>query len=103
MATPIIAQGGEGIKGEGPTDTNPCGCVVSKPTKSSGRRVIARCAEGERLWDELRDARDERRESLQYSAHGRRRGARTREGREILDRFVAARDDFHRHVFGEVI
>ncbi len=81
----------------------PCGCAVMAATKSRGRYVLSRCEEGERLWSELREARDDRQESLDYRAHGRGRGARTREGREIRDRFAAARDEYHVHVFGAVL
>jgi hypothetical protein len=98
-------SGTEGIEGKGKGTSEPisCGCVVAPATKSRGRQVLTRCEEGERLWSELRSARDARFESLDHATHGRRRGARTREGREILDRFLGARDTYQLHVFGEVI
>ncbi|HJQ29837.1 MAG TPA: hypothetical protein VJ827_10880 [Rubrobacter sp.] len=88
-----IARQGEENKGRGPTDTNPCGCVLSEPTKSSGRRVIQKCPEGERLFGLLVDARD---------AECTRRKNATRKGRKrSIDAFAEARDAFRIHIFGE--
>lgn len=74
-----------------------CGCVVAAATRARGRRVIERCAEGQRLWDELRARRDEM-QADELRLPGWRVGHKARR-----DAFAQARDEYHRHVFGEVM
>jgi hypothetical protein len=70
-----------------------CGCSVRLATRTSGRRVISRCVDAEKLWSELIEARDEM-QAIRVS--GKRVGKKP-----AIDAFAAARDAHHAHAFGE--
>jgi len=67
-----------------------CGCALAPATRTRGRYVVERCAEGRRLWEVLRSARDEMQDAQRC---GGRKGHKAR-----IDAFARARDEHARHV-----